>query len=182
MTRMAGRREARQADDGVADRADVAGGDGGKLAPELVEGVPVEPPGARLEPLRVDDVRETDLGDVHREPWVLAYEDACRAGVIEMDVRKQQMADIAELDPACAERVAERGNARRRAAVEKGEAVVGLDEVHADPSGVAEVEEVERLVCHARDARWLTGNWRDVRRASQAKSGDDVSGASSGSR
>jgi hypothetical protein len=149
---MAGRREAREADDGIADRADIPGGDGGEFAPELVERVSVEPPGTRLEPLRVDEVRETDLGDVHREPWVLAHEDACRSGVIEMDMRKQQMADIAELDPACAESVAERENARRGAAVEEGEAVVGLDEVHADPAGVAEVEEVERLVCHARDA------------------------------
>ena len=39
MTRMADRREAREADDGVADRTDVAGGDGRELAPQLVERV-----------------------------------------------------------------------------------------------------------------------------------------------
>ena len=144
MTRMSGRRKAREADDGVADRADIAGRDGGELAPELVERVSVEPAGARLEPLGIDEVRETELGDVHRQPWVFAHQDACRARVVEVDVRKQQVADIAEVEPARAERVAKRGNARRGAAVEEGEAVVRLDEVHADPAGVAEVEEIER--------------------------------------
>ena len=62
------------------------------------------------------------------------------------------MADVAKLHAARAERIAKHANARRGAAVEQREAVVGLDEVCADPAGVAEVEEVERRRRHARDA------------------------------
>ena len=63
------------------------------------------------------------------------------------------MAEVADLDAAGAERVAQRGQAARRAAVEERQAVVGLDEVRGDATRIAAVEEVERLVdAHARDA------------------------------
>ena len=50
----------------VADDADVLLGHGRELAPELVERIAVQPPRARLEPARVDEVRRADLRDVHR--------------------------------------------------------------------------------------------------------------------
>ena len=143
------RREAREPDDGVTDDADVGGRDGRELAPELVEGVAVEPAGARLEPLGVDEVGAPTAETCTVQRGVLADEDACRARVVEVDVGEQQVADVAGARAARAEGCAKRGNARRGAAVEQREAVVRLDEVCADPAGVAEVDEVEGRRRHA---------------------------------
>ena len=54
---------------------------------------------------RVDDVRRADLGDVHAQPGVLADERAGGAGVVEVDVREQQVADVGELEAALGERL-----------------------------------------------------------------------------
>jgi hypothetical protein len=72
--------------------------------------------------------------------------------MVEMDVREEKMPHVAELDAARAEGIVERRHAARRAAVEQREAIVRLEEIGADAARVAEVEEVERLTCHARDA------------------------------
>ena len=69
---------------------------GRELAPQRVEGVAVEPARARLEPRRVDEVRRADLRDVHLQARVLADEHARGAGVVEVDVREQQVADVGE--------------------------------------------------------------------------------------
>ena len=60
------------------------------------------------------------------------------------------MPEVAELDVTRGERGMERWDAARRAAVEEREAVHRLDEVGANPSAVATVQEVERLVRHVR--------------------------------
>ena len=52
--------------------------------------------------------------------------------------------------PARRERGVERRQTARRAAVEEREAVVGVDEVRADPARVAAVEQVEWFRAHAR--------------------------------
>ena len=80
---------------------------------------------------------------------MLAHERSRGAGVVEMDVREEEAAQVAELDAARRQRVLERRKAARRAAVVEREAVVGLDEVGADPPWVPAVEKVERLVRHA---------------------------------
>jgi hypothetical protein len=152
VARVAGRGEAGEPDDVLAHREHVCGRDRGELAPELVERVAVEAPRARLEPLGVDEVRQPDLGDVHGEGRVLADEHPRRAGVVEVDVREEQVAEVAELEPARPERVPERRHAGRRSAVEQRGAVVGVDQVRPDPPAVAEVEKVERGVCHDTDA------------------------------
>ena len=89
--------------DVVADDADVRLGDGHELAPQRVERVAVETARARLEPRRIDQVRRPELGDVHLEPRVLANERSGGAGVVEVDVREQEMTEVAHLDACCGE-------------------------------------------------------------------------------
>ena len=137
--------EALEPEDVVADDGDVVLRDGDELAPEAVEAVAVEPAGARLEPRGVDEVRCADLRDVHLQRRVLAHERAGGAGVVEVDVREEQMADVAELEAALREPGLQRRDARRRPAVVEREAVVGLDDVAADVAGEALVEQVDRL-------------------------------------
>ena len=67
-----------------------------------------------------------------------------RTGVVEVDVGEEEMPDLAELVPALGETRPQRRQCGRRAAVEQGEAVVGLDEVAADVPSVALVQEVDR--------------------------------------
>ena len=90
-------------------------------------------------------MRRADLRDVHLQRRVLAHERAGGAGVVEVDVREEQMADVAELEVALREPGLQRRNARRRPAVVEREAVVGLDDVAADVAGQPLVEQVDRL-------------------------------------
>ena len=108
----------------VADDVDVLGRDGYELAPEPVERVAVEPAGARFELRRVDHVRGSDLRDVNLQRRMLADERARRAGVVEMDVREEQMPDVGELEPTLGEPGLQVLDAGRRAAVEERGAVV----------------------------------------------------------
>ena len=80
--------------------ADVLLRHGSELAPQRVERVAVETPGARFEPARIDQMRRAYLGDVHLQRRVLAHEHARRAGMVEMDVREQQVPQVLELEPA----------------------------------------------------------------------------------
>ena len=82
-----------------------------ELAPERVERVAVEPARALLQPLRIDEVRRADRRDVHLQRRVLAHEHAGGAGVVEVDVAEQQMADVGERE---AVRRRARPSARRR--------------------------------------------------------------------
>ena len=145
MARVAGAREGREPERLVADDVDVLARHRRELAPEPVEVVAVEPPRAALEPARVDEVRRADLGDVHLQARVLAHEHARGAGVVEVDVREQQVADVGELEAALGEACLQLGHAGRRAAVLQREAVLGLEQVRADHPLVAEVAQVERL-------------------------------------
>ena len=45
--------------------------------------------------LGIDEVRRADLRDVHLQARVLAHEHARGAGVVEVDVREEQVADVA---------------------------------------------------------------------------------------
>ena len=152
MRGVAGRGNAGEADDARARDPHVALRNRCQLAPELVECVSVEPTCARLEPGGIDDVRGADRGDMDGERRVLAHERPGGARVIEVDVREEEVLQVADLRAARAERVAKRREAARRTAVEEREPVVRLDEVRGDPVGVPAVQEVERLVRHRRDA------------------------------
>ena len=65
MPGVAGSREAFEPEDPVSDDVDVSLRHRSELAPKRVEARPVQPPGARLELRRVDQMRSPDLGDVH---------------------------------------------------------------------------------------------------------------------
>jgi hypothetical protein len=72
---------------------------------------------------------------------VLAHEDARGAGVVEMDVAEEQMAQVCELEAVLPEPSFERRDAARGPAVEEREPVVGLDEIAPDdPLGATMVE------------------------------------------
>ena len=124
------------------DDVDVLRRDGDELAPEPVEVVAVQTPRAALEPTRVDEVRRADLGDVHLEAWVLAHEHSSGTGVVEVDVREQQVPDVGELEPLLREAGLQLGDAGRGAAVLEREPVLGLQEIDADHTLVAEVMQV----------------------------------------
>ena len=143
--RVAGRGEALEPDDLVADDVDVLRRDGGELAPECVERVAVESARARLELRRIYDVRSPDLGDVHLQAGVLADERACGAGVVEVDVREEQVPQIGQLETARCEPGLQMLDAGRGATVEERGPVVGLEQVAADDRPALEVEEVDRL-------------------------------------
>ena len=125
-----------------------AAGTGRELAPERVEQVAVQAARRPLEPRRVEEVRRADLGDPDGEVPVRLHERAGSSRVVEVDVREQQMTHVGELEPFLGKARLQRGQRRRRAAVEECEAVVGLDEVHADRVlATAEVQvEKARLV------------------------------------
>jgi len=48
-------------------------------------------------------VRRAYLRDVYLQHGVLAHEDSCRAGVVEMDVGEEQVPEVLELEPALAQ-------------------------------------------------------------------------------
>src|SRR5439155_26218864 len=104
-------------------------GYGRQLAPQRVEGVAVEPAGAGLEPARVDHMRRADFRHVYLQARVPPDERSRRAGVVEVDVRQEQVPDVLQREAARGEPRLERLEARARAAVEEREAVVGVDEV-----------------------------------------------------
>jgi hypothetical protein len=92
-------------------------------------------------------VRRADLGDVDLKRRVLADEYAGRAGMVEVDVREEQVPEVAQLEPALGETGLEGVDRRRGPAVVQCEPVVGVDEVRADDALVAEVPEVDRAHC-----------------------------------
>jgi hypothetical protein len=65
------------------------------------------------------------------------------AGVVEVDVAQEQVADVLEIEAVLGEALLERGDAARGSAVMEREAVLGLDEVAADDALGALVAEVD---------------------------------------
>ena len=76
-------------------------------------------------------MRRADLGDVHLQAGVLAHEHARGAGVVEVDVREQQVADVGELEAALGEPCLQLGHAGRGAAVQSARPVLGLEQVRS---------------------------------------------------
>ncbi len=143
---MPGAREALEAEDVVADDTNVLLWHGYELAPEPVERVAVEPAGARFEPGRIVQVGRAHGRDVDLERGMLTNDRSRGAGMVEMDVGEQEVADVAELEAAGGEAVLQRREAGGRPTVEERRAVVGLDEVAANVAREALVEEVDRGV------------------------------------
>src|SRR5919201_2758583 len=76
---------------------------------------------------------------------MLANEHPCGAREIEVDVREQQVAYLAQLEPALAETLLQRRHARGGAAVEQRRPLGRFQHVGADDALLPEVEEIERL-------------------------------------
>ncbi|MEA2425816.1 MAG: hypothetical protein QOH13_2226, partial [Thermoleophilaceae bacterium] len=120
-----------------------------ELPPEWVERLTVEPPRGALEPRRVDEMRRADLGDPDCQAGVAAHDRAGGAGVIEMDVREEQVADVLEAQAVLRESRLERRQRRGRPAIEQRKSVVGVDDVHADrvrPSAEVQIQMMHRAI------------------------------------
>src|SRR5215210_291675 len=114
-----------------------------------------------------------DLRDMNAQLRVAPNENARRPGVVEMDVREQQVADVRQPEPAFAEPLLERTQAARRPAVEERRPVDGVEQVDADDALVALEAEVERRVeRHARAA--ASAETRACARSSIRSSADSM--------
>ena len=90
-------------------------------------------------------MRRADFRDVHLKTRMLADERSGSAGVVEMDVREQQVADVGQGQAAFFEPLLEGGDAGRGPAVVERETVRGLEQVDADDALVALMVEVHRI-------------------------------------
>src|SRR3954470_9347639 len=90
-----------------------------ELTPQRVEQLAIEPPRGALEPRRVDEMRSADLGHPDREAGMPPDERARGARVVEVDMRKEQVADIRQLEAVLAQSPHERFERRGRATVEE---------------------------------------------------------------
>ena len=151
---MAGRREAVEAEHAVVGLPHVLLWHGRQLAPERVELVAVEPAGALLEPARVDEMRRPDRRDVYLQLGMLAHEHARGAGVVEVDVREQQVAHVVQFEPAQTQALLQHGHAGGGPAVEERRSLGRLQQVDADHPLAAEVQEVERVGCDHVSILW----------------------------
>src|SRR5256885_9911291 len=79
---------------------------------------------------------------------MLAHEDAGSAGVIEMDVREEEVAQVLELEAALVQRIMQVRDARRRTAVVERRTVLGLEDVRRDDALCILEVEIERIWAH----------------------------------
>ena len=149
MARVAGSRKALEPDDLRSGDADVRLRHRSELAPQRIERVAVEPAGARFEPARIDEMRSADRRHVDLQRRVLAHEHARGAGMVEVDVREQQVPQVARARGR-ARRVPPSGASRQvgRPAVEQGGPVDGVEQVGADDALGAQVVQVEKIRAH----------------------------------
>ena len=102
------------------------------------------PSRAALEPARVDEVRSADLGDVHGELRVLPHEYPGRAGVVEVDVRQEEVAQVGDGDAELREARTKRLDRRRRPAVVERWPLRRVEQVGTDHALAAEVAQVDQ--------------------------------------
>src|SRR3954471_106424 len=80
---------------------------------------------------------------------MLTHEEAGCSGVVEVDVREQQVPDVLQLESPFVQLLSQRVYAGGRPAVEERRPLGRLQKVGADHPLAAQVEEVERLRRHA---------------------------------
>ena len=97
-----------------------------RFSEERVEPVSVDAARACNQPLGIDHVRPADFADVHLDRRVVAHEQPRGAGVVEMDVRDQQVTKLRDVHLLPQPLVAGRGSG-----VEERRAVLGLEQVDA---------------------------------------------------
>ena len=146
VARVAGAREALQPEHDVSDDVDVLGRDGHELAPERVERVAVEPPGARLEPARLDEMRRADRR--RRAPAATGCS-RTRAPAAPAWSKWMWERSRCRTSPSSSPRAARPASRAGMHGVgpqsKSADAVVGLDEVAADVVREAAVQEVDRV-------------------------------------
>jgi predicted SnoaL-like aldol condensation-catalyzing enzyme len=90
-------------------------------------------------------MRRADCGDVDGESRVLAHQDTRRACVVEVDVRKEKVAEIADRQPAGCELCAQGVSGGRRPTVEERWPVRRIEQVRRDHPLVAAMAEVDQV-------------------------------------
>jgi uncharacterized protein YbjQ (UPF0145 family) len=90
---------------------------------------------------------------VHLEHRVAADELPGRAGMVEMDVREEEMPEVFELEPALREAAHQFGETDGRAAVEDRRALSGVEQVDADHALGRLVAEIDGFWSHASHLR-----------------------------
>ena len=115
----------------AVENVDVRLGHGNHFAPQLVELRPVDLARAELQHLGEREVERSLLGDVHTQLGVLPHEEARGSGVVEMDVREEQMSQVPHREPSRLEPLLERAEGRRGPAVDEPWAIRRLDDVRA---------------------------------------------------
>jgi hypothetical protein len=141
------------------DRPHVALGHRLHVAPQVVVQRAEHPPRARHQAGRVDEVARTPLVHPHRQPRVLPYERARRAGVVEVDVRQEQVAQVGDLEAGGREALAQRAEMRAGAAVDERGLAVGQhvrgEQLAMARAGPREVERQHGSSAAARTARTM---------------------------
>ena len=117
--------------------------DGNELAPEPIEVVPVQTARACIEAGRVDEVGRSDLAHVHLEPWIPVDESAGCPGVVQVDVRQHEMAEVFNPEPLLGEALFEPAEAGGRPAVDERRLVV-REEIGRDHPRAPEVLQVDQ--------------------------------------
>jgi hypothetical protein len=79
---------------------------------------------------------------------MLADENARRACMVEMNVRKEEVAQVLKLEPTMVQGAVQAIEAGRRTAVEERGPVVGLDQVGANDALRPLMVEIERIRAH----------------------------------
>ena len=143
---VAGRRERFQVENARFDRPQARFRNRCELAPEAVEVLAVKPPGAPLETARIEEMRRSDGAHVDLQRRVAANQGSGGAGVVEVDVREHEVAEVLDLEPTISERLLECSEAARGAAVDECR-LVARQEIRRDHAPPAEVEKVDQ-VCH----------------------------------
>ena len=96
-------------------------------------------------------MRRADLGDVHLQRRMLPNDVTRRTGVVEVDVREQEVAQILQRDTVIEQSLLQPLEAGRGAAVEERRAVCGLYDVDRDHALRAQELKVDRPVEHGAD-------------------------------
>ncbi len=124
------------------------------LAPQPVHVVAVQPRRAVDQLLRIDHVRRAALVHEHRDVRVRADDRAGRAGVIEVDVRQQDVAHVVPAHAVLLQAELERGQTRRRPGIDDRDASVGLHDAARDRVRAAEELEIDPRQAVRQNRHW----------------------------
>ena len=128
----------------IVEHRDALGGAGLEGAPERVHPVAIDARGARDQLGRIDHV--TRAGWVHEQSRIRQHseERARRAGMVEMDVRHDELGDVAQRDAGALHTALERGERGPRPGLEQCVPVRSGNEIRGDHAAATLKVEVEQ--------------------------------------